>query len=271
MEPSTHKVVLRLLRFLSTGSAISHSAAVDSQILLDGGARGTIAVPRIAFDALISSGLVLRDKTGSIKLADAGVAWLKRQATSCDPFAGQHRDLAGVRIEMSDGAIATVTANLAESPLAKLLRHKMRNGSAFLSAEEFQAGERLRSDYTRGQIMPRLGAHWEASVSSGRRGGNGMADITDAALASRQRVDLAIDAIGPELAGVLIDICCFLKGLEQVEMERGWPVRSAKVVLKTALGALARHYAPPPKSRRSSGFVHWGTTDYRPKLGSERL
>jgi Domain of unknown function (DUF6456) len=69
-----------------------------------------------------------------------------------------------------------------------------------------------------------------------------VAELTDTALASRQRVDKAIDAVGPELACVLIDVCCFLKGLEQVEMERGWPVRSAKIVLMTVLGVLHRHY-----------------------------
>ena len=114
--------------------------------------------------------------------------------------------------------------------------------------------------------MPRMGANWQATVSSGRRA-NGIADLTDSALAARQRVDRAIRAVGPELAGVLIDVCCFLKGLEQVETERGWPVRSAKIVLKTALGALARHYAPPRSACHGRPLLHWGAEDYRPTIG----
>ena len=40
--------------------------------------------------------------------------------------------------------------------------------------------------------------------------------------------------------------------------------RSAKLMLRTALLALARHYAPPAPQRRTSH--HWGTEGYRPPL-----
>ncbi|MEW9806834.1 DUF6456 domain-containing protein [Mesorhizobium sp. ZMM04-5] len=242
----------RLLRFLSQGEARLADSAARDRVLLDAGDRGTVSADRRQLAAMVREG-ILRTAGGRIALAAA-------QAGA----AAASRDVGAVTIQTDDGP-RTVVVNWSESPLSQLVRRKDRSGAPFLTAAEFQAGERLRADYTRGQIMPRLGANWVATVSSGRRDG-GVAELTEAALAARIRVDKAIGAVGPELAGVLIDICCFLKGMETVEMERGWPVRSAKVVLKTALGALARHYDPATVPGRPR-MLHWGATDYRPSIG----
>lgn len=257
------KAIVRLARFLETSPAETRPAAAAGKLLLDAGERGTIAA--FARDLKDMAGLGILARNGSLlMLTDAGHAFVRRQTP--DGFLGQHRDIERRQIELPGGS-EIVTINLAESPLGQLFRRKDKNGEPFLSEREFRAGERLRADYTRGQIMPRLGANWVASVASGRRdGAGGIADLTDAALAARQRVERAIEAVGPELDGVLIDICCFLKGLEQVEIERGWPVRSAKIVLKTALGSLARHYEPESVGRARRRVLHWGTADYRPSI-----
>jgi hypothetical protein len=66
--------------------------------------------------------------------------------------------------------------------------------------------------------------------------------MSDSIADARARVSRAARALGPDLAGVALDVCCFGKGLEQVERDRHWPARSAKLMLRTALMALARHY-----------------------------
>lgn len=146
--------------------------------------------------------------------------------------------------------------------MASLRKRKDSSGRPLISEEAFKAGERLRADFTLGNLMPSIGVNWEVTGSGSRA--NGVLAITDAALAARQRVERALVAVGPELAGVLVDFCCFLKGLETIERERQWPVRSAKLILKTALAALDRHYHPPAPSRRNAPIIHWGTEDYRP-------
>jgi hypothetical protein len=77
-------------------------------------------------------------------------------------------------------------------------------------------------------------------------------------------------AVGPEVAGVLVDICCELRGLEEAEKANGWPQRAGKVVLPIALTRLARHYGliggDETHRRQRSGLRHWGSEDYRPTL-----
>jgi hypothetical protein len=265
MARGREKAKLRLARFLALGPAACAPAAKTGHVLVDGGKRGVVAALKEDIDAMVGAGL-LEVRGSRFSLSDAGFSWLKRCHAQNDPMREQHGVFCHAVLEMPDGA-STATINLAESPLALLARRKAKSGHAFLAEAEWRAGERLRADYTRAQIMPRLGANWQAAVSSGRRTG-GVADLTDSALAARRRVENAVVAVGPELSGVLIDVCCFLKGLETVERERGWPARSAKIVLKAALGALGRHYAPPASPASRKAIVHWGAQDYRPSITS---
>lgn len=175
---------------------------------------------------------------------------------SINGFRGRHLALTERQISTGHGS-ANVTIDESESPLAWLARRRGRDGRALIDPHQLQAGERLRADFTRAQLMPRTTSDWTRPIASGRRGASGERSgaLTDAIVNARQRMRRALDAVGPEFAGLLIDVCCFLKGLEDVERERTWPARSAKVVLQLALDRLARHYGYAHDAR---GYGHAG-------------
>ena len=166
------------------------------------------------------------------------------------------------------GKAEKVVVNINESPLRRLFERKTAQGTSYITAEEFQAGERLRQDFERGQLQPRVSAKLEGAIGgSGRNGSAGNGEISDFAIDARARVNRAIDALGPELSGVAIDVCCFLKGMEATERERQWPPRSAKLMLKAALAVLARHYGITGYCNRNAGKIKtWSTPDNRPEL-----
>ncbi|MCK0196377.1 DUF6456 domain-containing protein [Ancylobacter sp. 6x-1] len=155
---------------------------------------------------------------------------------------------------LRDGVVPPA-ADPAESPLTWFARRRGKDGRPLIAPHQLLAGERLRADFTRAQMMPRVTADWNASGVRGSRV-PGALDPSETVLAAKQRVRNALGAVGPEFAGVLMDVCCFLKGLEQVEQEHGWPARAGKVVLTLALDRLARHYGYDARAvGRSNGRI----------------
>ncbi|MFN3656670.1 MAG: DUF6456 domain-containing protein [Pseudolabrys sp.] len=160
-----------------------------------------------------------------------------------DAFRGRHLALAQAEIETELGR-TRVLVDEAESPLVWLARRRGRDGQALIEPHQLLAGERLRADFTLANLMPRTTSSWDNPIQGARRGlaHSGAMGASDAAIAARQRVHRALDVVGPEFSGLLLDVCCFLKRLEDIERERVWPARSAKVVLLLGLDRLARHY-----------------------------
>ncbi|MGQ3211587.1 DUF6456 domain-containing protein [Shinella sp.] len=250
----------RLLRFVLAAGEVR---LVEGDALVAPDGRRQPLAPVVLAEA-ISLGLLRRGGARLSPLPEARVHLKRRLCDAQTPFAGQHRDMAAVTV-LRDGVRERALANRLESPLANLARLKEKSGEAYLPEGAFAAGERLHADFTRGGLQPKMTMSWEPRIASRQKGEAGAGrDLTDTTLAARLRVARAIEAIGPELSGVALDVCCFMKGLEMVERERRWPARSAKLMLRAALLALARHYAPPAKTARHRHV--WGAEGYRPDL-----
>ena len=160
------------------------------------------------------------------------------------------------------GERAVAGVNVAESPLAWLRSRKL------IGAEQFLAGEKLRADYERSRLERRITASWEVPTAAPGAGGR-IAEITDNAIAARQKLQRALDSVGPELSSILVHVCCLASGLEQAERLLELPQRSGKAVLALALTGLARHYgllkAP---TRAQLDIAHWAAADYRPAIAT---
>ena len=175
-------------------------------------------------------------------LAEAGVlfddgrprpearGWLKRQMLDEDAFAAQHRTEAttpqGLRL------------NLDESPLARLAS----GAEPFLAPHQVAAGERVRKLCERARLQPRVTMSYSAAHTAGGKGASQAQDITDMAAEARRQLAGLHRALPDDCAGVVLDVCGLLKGLQQVETERRWPRRSAKLVLRIGLEQAARHF-----------------------------
>ena len=131
----------------------------------------------------------------------------------------------------------SLTVNVAESPLGWLLAH------GHVTRRQFDAGERLRSDWERAQLAPRVTMAWDAApVARGRGGASAGMDLNGAQLDARRRFDQAIAAAGPGLADILWRIVCAGEGMRDAETALGWPARAGKVVLTLALDRIADYY-----------------------------
>jgi len=133
--------------------------------------------------------------------------------------------------------VRSVTVNLAESPLGWLFARNL------LTQRQFDAGERLRWDWERGQLAPHVTMSWDAAPMAHGRGGSApRPDLTGAQIDARRRFEAAIASAGPGLADILWRVVCAGDGMREAETALGWPARAGKLVLTFALDRIADYY-----------------------------
>lgn len=251
---------IRVLRRMAESGAVLAVAkdmerAVIVRDLPNGASTRTAVVERDLAEALALKDWIACQTTGRISrytLTPAGRAALKRLlasdgaegfAEAMTPFAAQHCEFAQGDIETSQGRSQKVKYNLAESPLTALARRRDKDGKPFLPGELVAAGERLREDFELAQLGPRVAQNWEAFLTPANGPLHGTRHAPGGgAAAARDRVQAALQDLGPGLGDVVLRCCCYLQGMETCEKRMGWSARSGKVVLRIALQRLKRHY-----------------------------
>jgi hypothetical protein len=134
-------------------------------------------------------------------------------------------------------AARSVTVNVTESPLGWLLARGL------VTRRQYDAGERLRSDWERAQLAPRVTMSWDAGpVARGRGGSAPERDVSGAQMDAKARFDAAIGSAGPGLPDILWLIVCAGDGMRDAETALGWPARAGKLVLTFALDRVADYY-----------------------------
>ncbi|HLZ79795.1 MAG TPA: DUF6456 domain-containing protein [Sphingomonas sp.] len=136
--------------------------AIDAGRRLRRRAGGWAAGPLVAPDSLVSKlerrGMVRRAGEGLV-LGEAGAAWCRRRD-------GDANRLLAERAPPQDGEARgkscparprNVTVNLAESPLGWL------KARGLVSDRQFEAGERLRGDWTVVGLAPRVTMQWDVA------------------------------------------------------------------------------------------------------------
>jgi len=160
------------------------------------------------------------------------------RVTSQSRLLGERAIYQGVTAERGgESHRRSVTVNLTESPLGWLLARGL------VSRRQFDAGERLRSDWERAQLSPRVTMAWDAAPVARGRGGAAFApDLHGTQFDAKRRFDDAIASAGPGLADVLWRVVCAGEGMRDAETALGWPARAGKVVLTLALDRVADYY-----------------------------
>lgn len=247
---SQRRDVISLLKFVAAPTAIE--SAPEGYVLTRGNRSRKANGPLVA--GLVSRGALVR-RGDCIQRTVAGEATLRRLLSAsdgADSHAEQHRERATVTFTDSDGAPEVLTVNLAGNTIERLARQRI-DGVPFLHPELAEAGRRLASDFERGLLRQRMTTDWGA-IGGGGNGGpsaaNARADLSDAAMGARQRFERACGALGPDLRGATVDVCCYGFGLEDIERRNNWPRRSGKMMLRAGLEQLAMHYREPHEKVR---------------------
>ncbi len=158
-----------------------------------------------------------------------------------------------------------------ESALLWLSQHTDKKGRKWLEEHHLEAAQRLYNDFIYAGIHPHITTNY-ATLNEAKDKKNkhhsGL-HLLDNKLTAKNRLNKVLRKLDEDSVHLLLDICCYQYGLEQVEKSYGWPRRSAKLMLRTALSNLAHEYNLIPQNMQKSQSIQlWFMDKYQSKTSS---
>lgn len=116
-------------------------------------------------------------------------------------------------------------------------RRTQRSGlgnSEFLEDHHREVASRLSGLFERAQLRQRVTMSYDPG-RVGQKPSKAGTEVADGAADARRRLARLAAGLPRECWGVLVDVYVYDRGLQQIETERHWPRRSAKLVLRIGL------------------------------------
>ena len=136
-----------------------------------------------------------------------------------------------VRDSDPDGRIVVHAIVVTQWPLDRYAKREQ------IDPDQYDAGERLRKDWHRSGMMPRMTADLARETGLG-----GRSEMTDEQVAAWQRYKRAIQTVGLILSPILVHVCCMGWPADDWAKSRGRPQGDGIAALRLALDALCVHY-----------------------------
>jgi Domain of unknown function (DUF6456) len=208
---------------------------------------------------LISEG-ILAACDGGCKATPLARGWLKRKLSQSGDPADQHRF-----VVTKNGS---APLNLNESPLTRL-SISVNGTRPFLQPHHVESGERVRRLFERARMLQRTTMSYDPNrLPDSSRSGDTGGDLSGSAMDARRELARLREILAEDCASAVFDVCGYMKGLQTIELERNWPRRSAKLVLRVGLEQLASYFglSAVATGRPSRKTRHWADAGARPHI-----
>ncbi|QQR37979.1 DUF6456 domain-containing protein [Devosia rhizoryzae] len=139
----------------------------------------------------------------------------------------------------------------------------------FLAAHHVEAARILTRLFERSRLRQRVTMSYDPTRLGGNRGAAPQGMLADSAADARKRLNLLAQSLPADCWSVLADLCAFDKGLQQIETERGWPRRGAKLVLRIGLDQLCTAFELSPHAEGPERHAVTGWLEERVPMFNE--